>query len=121
MRWGIETSFRELKYAVGMTNFHSRKVEYIKQEVFARITMYNYCESIITQIVIRKTKGIKIYQVNFTLAIYICREYISNHRRLKPPDIELLIQRNILPVRLGRHDPRKVNVQKPVSFLYRVA
>ena len=56
MRWGIETSFRELKYAVGMTNFHSRKVEYIKQEVFARITMYNYCESIITQIVIRKTK-----------------------------------------------------------------
>ncbi len=121
MRWGIETSFRELKYAVGMMNFHSKKVEYIKQEVFARITMYNYCESIITQIVVRKTKGIKIYQVNFTLAIYICREYISNHRRLKPPDIELLIQRNILPVRHGRHDPRKVNVQKPVSFLYRVA
>jgi len=121
MRWGIETSFRELKYAVGMTNFHSKKVEYIKQEVFARMTMYNYCEMIITQVVIRQSKKNKIYQVNFTLAIFICREYISNNRKLKPPDIEQLLQRNILPVRPGRHDPRKVNVQKPVSFLYRVA
>ena len=121
MRWGIETSFRELKYSVGMKNFHSRKVEYIKQEVFARMTIYNYCESIITQIIIHQSKRNKIYQVNFTLAIYICREYISNHRKLKPPDIEQLIQRNILPVRSGRHDPRKVNVQKPVSFLYRIA
>ena len=25
MRWGIETSFRELKYAVGLTSFHSKK------------------------------------------------------------------------------------------------
>ena len=29
MRWGIETSFRELKYAIGLCCFHSKKVEYI--------------------------------------------------------------------------------------------
>ena len=46
MRWGIETSFRELKYAIGLVNFHSKKVEYIEQEVFARLTMYNFCEII---------------------------------------------------------------------------
>ena len=26
MRWGIETSFRELKYAIGLCCFHSKKV-----------------------------------------------------------------------------------------------
>ena len=38
-----------------------------------------------------------------------------------PPDIELLIRRNTLPVRPGRKDPRKVKTQSAVSFLYRIA
>ena len=29
MRWGIETSFRELKYAVGLTHFHSKKPDHV--------------------------------------------------------------------------------------------
>ena len=29
MRWGIETSFRELKYAIGLTSFHSKKRDYM--------------------------------------------------------------------------------------------
>ena len=33
MRWGIETSFRELKYAIGLTNFHAKKVDYIEQKL----------------------------------------------------------------------------------------
>ncbi len=37
LRWGIETSFRELKYAIGLANLHSKKVDYIKQEIFARL------------------------------------------------------------------------------------
>ncbi|MCY9644787.1 transposase, partial [Paenibacillus thiaminolyticus] len=36
MRWGIETSFRALKYTVGLTNFHAKKRESITQEIFAR-------------------------------------------------------------------------------------
>lgn len=66
MRWGIETSFRELKYAIGLTNFHSKKAAYIIQEIFARLTMYNFCE-IITMHVVTKQKDRKYsYQVNFT-------------------------------------------------------
>lgn len=121
LRWGIETSFRELKYAIGLTNFHSKKSAYIKQEIFARLTLYNFCESITTKVVIAQPNKTNIYQVNFTLAIYICREYLKNRRNLSPPDIELLIQKNTLPVRPGRKDPRKVKIQKVVSFLYRVA
>ena len=41
LRWGIETSFRELKYAIGLTSFHAKKVDYIKQEIL-RIN-YNIC------------------------------------------------------------------------------
>lgn len=121
LRWGIETSFRELKYAVGLTNFHAKKVEYIKQEIFAKITLYNYCELITGYVVMKRAETKKKYQVNFTLAIYICREYLRGKRKINPPDIELLITRNTLPVRMGRKDPRKVKPQATISFLYRVA
>ena len=45
MRWGIETSFRELKYAIGLTHFHAKKTEYVKQEIWARLILYNFCEA----------------------------------------------------------------------------
>ncbi|WP_076110722.1 transposase [Paenibacillus borealis] len=45
-RWGIETSFRALKYTVGLTNFHAKRREYITQEIFARMILYNFAEMI---------------------------------------------------------------------------
>ena len=121
LRWGIETSFRELKYAVGMANFHARKPDYIKQEIYARLLLYNYCELITTHTVQHMKKKDKTKQVNFTIAIYICREYLRRKRNLSPPDVIKLIEKNILPVRPGRKDPRKVKAQASVSFLYRIA
>ena len=121
LRWGIETSFRELKYSIGLTSFHARKAEYIKQEVFARLLLYNYCELITTHVVQQMQTKDKTKQVNFTIAIYICREYLRQKRNLSPPDVIKLIEKHILPVRPGRKDPRKVKPQASVSFLYRVA
>ena len=121
LRWGIETSFRELKYAIGLTSFHSKKVDYIKQEVFARLTLNNYCELITSHVVEQSKISEKIKQVNFTIAIYICREYLRKKRNLSPPDVIKLIEQHTLPVRPGRRDPRKVKAQASVSFLYRVA
>ena len=66
-RWGIETSFRELKYALGLTRFHSKKPEYIMQEIWSRIALYNFCEIIATNVVINEKKGYKhTYQLNYT-------------------------------------------------------
>lgn len=121
LRWGIETSFRELKYAIGLTSFHARKVDYIKQEVFARLLLYNYCELITTHVIVQMKNKDKTKQVNFTVAIYICREYLRQKRNLSPPDVIKLIEKHILPVRPERKDPRKVKPQASVSFLYRVA
>lgn len=40
LRWGIERSFRELKYTIGLTNFHAKNVDFILQEIFARLIIY---------------------------------------------------------------------------------
>ena len=122
MRWGIETSFRELKYAIGLTHFHSRKLDYIKQEIWARLILYNFCEAITIRTVNPKSNRLRkyLYQLNYTRAIHICRFFLSI-RKGAPPDVESLISRELLPVRPGRSDPRKVKFQSAVSFLYRVA
>lgn len=119
MRWGIETSFRELKYAIGLSCFHSKKVEYIMQEIYARLVRYNYCEIITMNVVIHQKDTKHVYQMKYTIAIHICRYFLRND--ISPPDVEKLIQKNLLPVRPGRSDPRQVKPKSAVSFLYRVA
>ena len=46
MRWGIETSFRNLKHTLGLLHLHAKKVEFVLQEIFAKLTMYNFCQLI---------------------------------------------------------------------------
>ena len=38
--WGIETSFKYLKYALSAINFHTRKDEFAIQELYAHMIMY---------------------------------------------------------------------------------
>ena len=121
MRWGIETSFRELKYAVGLVNFHAKKVEFIKQEVFAKLTMHNFCKIITLNVVVNNNKKKHLYQINFTFAIYVCIHFFRHSLDEYPLDLETLIQQKILPVRAGRSDMRKLRAKSFVSFLYRVA
>jgi hypothetical protein len=59
-------------------------------------------------------------RVNFSLAVLVCKRFISPLSKAHLPDIEALLGKNILPVRKGRHLPRKLNKKSSVSFLYRV-
>ena len=121
-RWGIETSFRELKYAIGLTRFHSKKLTYIKQEIWSRMILYNFCEIITCSVVVEKNAQRRhTYQLNYTRAIHICRYFLSVKKEKAPPDVEYLIGHELLPVRAGRSDPRKVKPQSAISFLYRAA
>ena len=121
MRWGIETSFRELKYAVGLTSFHAKKRNFIVQEIFARIIMYNFAEMIISHVVISQADTKHAYQVNFTIAIHICKHFLRSRNRERPPGVEPLIRKNILPIRQGRNNKRNSRNKTAVSFIYRVA
>lgn len=117
LRWGIETAFRELKYALGMNCFHAKKKELIKQEIVARLIMYNFSMRIAMLVKLKQSATRYIYQINYTLAFAICREYFKHSRCA----VETLIQKFILPVRENRTDSRKLKNKPFVGFLYRVA
>lgn len=120
MRWGIETSFRELKYSIGLVNFHAKREDFILQEIFAHLTIYNYCERIMALVCVYQCKDRKhTYQINYTMAMMICMDYF-NHKH-KTEKLETLITRYILPIREGRQDRRKMRAQIAVFFIYRVA
>ena len=119
MRWGIETSFRELKYTVGLLHFHAKKVEYIYQEVFARLLMYNFSELVTSPVIIQKADCKYAYKANFSVAVRVCRQFFLGN--VSPPDVEALIQGHVSPIRPGRSRPRKTTVKHAVSFIYRVA
>ena len=119
MRWGIETSFRELKYTVGLLHFHAKKVENITQEIFARLIMYNFTELITSHVVIRKPNRKYPYKANFSVAVQVCRQFLRGN--ISPPDVEATISKNVSVSRTGRSNPRNMAVKHAVSFLYRVA
>ena len=119
MRWGIETSFRELKYTVGLLHFHAKKVEHIFQEVFARLIMYNFTELVTSHVIIQKADTKYAYKANFSVAVHVCRQFFLGN--VSPPDVEALIRRHVSPIRPGRSRPRKLTAKHAVSFLYRVA
>ena len=119
LRWGIETSFRQLKYTVGLNLFQSKKVEYITQEIFARLTMYNFCELITSHVVIQNKRRKYVYQTNFTAAVHICRQFLRG--AVAPPKVEALIKMQVVPIRPGRSTPRRTKNIKFNGFFYRIA
>ena len=57
LRWGQETSFRDLKHTIGTANFHSKSPEYIGFEILCRMTLYNFCTIITMEVPIKKRTG----------------------------------------------------------------
>ena len=118
-RWGVETSFRQLKYTVGLLAFHSKKAEHIIQEIFARLTLYNFSELITFHLVVQKANRKHIYKINFSIAVNACRKLLLERYALN--DVEAVISKNLVPYRPGRSSPRKLRNIPPVSFCYRIA
>ena len=42
MRWGIETAFDQLKYALGAASVHSKNSELIIQELYGKLIMFQF-------------------------------------------------------------------------------
>ena len=117
LRWGQETSFRDLKHTIGTANFHSKSPEYIGFEILCRMTLYNFCTIITMEVPIKKRTGKWEYQVNLSMAIKICFEFLSD--RMGPGSVNDLISRYILPIRPERTYARQLRFQVPASFAYR--
>lgn len=78
LRWGEETAFRELKYAIGAVYFHTGIKEFIHQELFARLITYNFCSLTAghaADVMIKKASKERAYKINFVNAVEECRDY----------------------------------------------
>lgn len=119
LRWGIETSFRDLKYTSGMLNFHSKKVMCIQQEIYAHLIMYNFAEMITSHVVINKKQRKYTYKANFAVSVHMCRLFYQG--KTTSPNLEAVIVKNLIPIRPNRHRTRKATHKIHQSFFYRVA
>ena len=119
MRWNEETAFRDLKYPLCLTAFHSKKYEYIVQEVWARAILHNFSSSIASSVVIEKRDTAYEYQANFSEACKTCRDFLRIHDGITEMNVESLIAQNIEPIRPGRTFARQHRFKPPISFCYR--
>ncbi len=120
LRWGIETSFRELKYSVGLVNFHAKKKDSIIQEIFARLTLHNFCKSIVQNTILMNRDTTHNYQINFVLAVHVCRQFLRLYNTILF-NVEALISRYLSIIRDHRSFVRNIKTQSYKSFIYRVS
>lgn len=119
-RWGIETSFRDIKYAAGMLYFHSRKKQLVLQEIYAKLILYNFSEAITRGVAFQKANRKLVYKINFSLAIFLCVEYLRQCKQGLPlMDMESLLSKHLIPVRPGRSSPRYKKARTAITFMYR--
>lgn len=119
MRWGVETSFRTLKYNVGLIYFHSWKKNLVLQELFARLAMYNITSAIAAETTPAETGKLYAYKINAAQAVLICRKLFLN--RISPHLAEKLLSKSVVPVRMNRTFRRKNPPRIAINFIYRVS
>ena len=113
-RWGIETSFRELKYTVGLIHLHSRKSDLVLQEIFAAFTVFNFTRAAAWNT--NEGCGSSKYKrrVNFAHAVYLCCELLRGERT----EITGLLERALTPRRPDRLYPRPKISDNRLSAMY---
>ena len=117
-RWGIETSFRDLKYSIGLVHFHAKKKEGILQELFAKLINYNFCRWLSSTIAIKQSRGKHNYKICFSDAAYGCRQFFRG--MLSSFRLETFLKQHLSIIRPNRSFERRLRAQFPVSFTYRV-
>ena len=122
-RWGIESSFRKLKYTIGLSNFHAYKPEFIKQEIWAKLIAYNLTEALIRHTVLEQGRTKYEYRVNFTRAAHICRAFLRPTTKKGPLEVASLLLKELIPFRDERQYPRlkTAHFRRPRYFTYRAA
>lgn len=121
LRWDIEISFRELKYALGGMNFHSKKDDFIEMEIFAHLIMFNAVSRSIACVSVPQTNHKHRYVIDFKMACLIIRKYFAVYSDLDYGGIYVELLTYINPVRPNRADKRNLKTKPAVWFVYRVA
>lgn len=116
LRWSHETAYRHLKYAGNMVRLHSRKKEFLLQEIYAKLTAYNFTSAIAAAVgSIEKTTERYTYTVNHTQMQKNCIRFLKGLIK----DVDAIIKKFIVPVRPGRKFKRILRRQSADTLNYR--
>lgn len=74
-RWGIETSFDKLKNSANAVSLHSRKINYVLQEIYSKLILYNICEHIRCSIEYEEIDGREDIETDFTATVTSFRRF----------------------------------------------
>ena len=113
-RWGIETSFRQLKYTVGMVHLHSKRPELILQEIMSAFIIFNFAQAAAWGVDTTRGKSKYKRRVNFSDAVYFCCRVLRGVLF----DVIRFLERNLLPCRPDRSYPRPVVAGNRISPVY---
>ena len=119
MRWGIETSFRTLKYNVGMIYFHSVRKDLVLQELFSRLAFFNIVAVVSEGLCSTHSSRKYPYKVNAAKAVLICRKLFLN--QISPHSAYRLLLKSVIPIRKDRSFERKSHSRIAINFIYRIS
>ena len=119
LRWGIETSYHELKESMQVTNISSSKDTIIKQEIYSQMTVYNIVRSIANALYtqINQEEFKHPMKVNFNMAVGFVKRFLikiliedDDAKRNELSDVLFNnILKNLIPIRKDRKYSRDKN------------
>ena len=125
-RWGIEIAFRYLKHAAGLLHFHSKKPEFLKQEIYASLVMYNFGILLANEANAqnkrksRSSDNTYLYQVDFSTVLRNAAKYFRRRPGEKKIDIIKLLCKFVHAVKKEfRHFDRPLRGIGAFHFSYR--
>ena len=115
MRWDIETAFKVLKYIIGMTSFHSKKRNFIQQEIYAAILLHCLTNIITERIEIEQSDKRKHnYKVNLSTAVTNMRLWLR--KLIDTVELVERIKKYLAPVRPDRKYQRNMKPKSAIPF-----
>lgn len=133
LRWGLESAYRKLKYTIGLVNFHSRKMEYVMQELYARLTMYNYTAFIVKALDSNKhhdqtneceiitEEDVEKRCIAFSQAVTACRKLLIERSLSYIKNVIKIIKGHTFAKKPDRAFERKVKPQSNRPFCYKTS
>lgn len=115
MRWDIETAFKVLKYIIGMMSFHSKKRNFIQQEIYAAILLHCLTNIITERIEVEQSDKRKHdYKVNLSTAVTNIRLWLR--KLIGTKELVERIKKYLAPVRPDRKYQRNMKPKSVVPF-----
>ena len=121
LRWSEETSFRQLKYTIGMVSFHAKKRKYIKQEIYASVILFNLSNIVVHNVELEEEKEICKYRrkANYSTAVTNIRLFLK--RMIDEKELIKRIKKILVLIRPERKQKRQIKPQSVRSFNHKAS